>query len=162
MEDVSDRLPPPHLINHRIIEGLITSIPMEKPMSERKIKTLCQKILAAKNPASSHNPQQGPAASAAVITRPAASAVITTCSAASASKQASEGRRRQDHSDDANRQPRSTYNDFGRSFHPQQYPHSMLPPAGQPHIAYDHSGRSFHPQQYPHSMPPAAGHIHQS
>jgi hypothetical protein len=50
MEDISDRLPPPHLINHRIIEGLITSIPMEKPMSERKIKTLCQKILAAKNP----------------------------------------------------------------------------------------------------------------
>ncbi|KAH0024752.1 cellulase, partial [Aureobasidium melanogenum] len=50
MEDISDRLPPPHLINHRIIEGLITSILMEKPMSERKIKTLCQKILAAKKP----------------------------------------------------------------------------------------------------------------
>lgn len=49
LDHISGKLPAAHLIKHNTIFELVTSLPGQE-MTDRKIKTLCQKILAAKGP----------------------------------------------------------------------------------------------------------------
>ncbi|KAH0152545.1 hypothetical protein KCU67_g9808, partial [Aureobasidium melanogenum] len=155
MEDISDRLPPPHLINHNIIKNLVTSLPADEPMSGRKVKAICQRILVEKKPKDEQ--QQQPHAAAAQSSHAQEAARPAT-----RKKQGRKAHRHHDRPGATHRLP--IYDDFGRSFPGQQYPQQMPPLTSymsQLHLAYDYFGRSFPGQQSSQPMPSPTNYMHQ-